>query len=420
MWKVNKHFFVEKVNGKTYKTGACKPLKEKHLKPWHMNYGMLGGILPGGYKPKNKELILETFDVKDQNPYNTCSWNAYTLIRQISRKTVLSVKSIVSYAKSKGLLSGDGYSNLDNNARAGAEFGVAEETLLPDNKNNGNFNTYSSSTNLTKTVRDNASLNRSDRTKKFYVKTVAEYIKALEDGYGIEVGFTWRSAYNMSNGFSSPWLLPWGKGVDVGGHGTALHGFKNLVLDNNGYVIDAWVIDQNSYSINWGDHGNFYIKLSDLVNNHIVGMVEVDLTDEKFDELLRNYEGKQVKGINSGIYLIQDGKKRPFINPAMFFLYGGRYGKYGKTYEDINQSTLDRIPDGNQIGVSDSPYWPELCNNGLTPDFIKRNIEQVNVWIENPEVLKQITFAMKDLIELDNGKNQTQTLIDYIKNLFKL
>ncbi len=413
--KITRHLYPEKLNGKKYKAGGMKVKYAKHVKPYDHKYAQLGGIFGTNYQPKGMAQELDTVDVKDQNGYNTCSWNAYTVMRQVSEKVVLSPRTIITYARLRNLLSDTGLSNLDNNSRAGTDFGVAEEKFLPNDLQNGNWEAYTSPSLLTLDVRNNAAIHRPDSHKKFFVTSKAEYLKALDDGYAIEIGIPWYSGYNMSGGFTFPWLIKWSNGTYVGGHAITIKFYKDLVMQN-GIIVDATLKIQNSYSKNWGDNGCFYMKLSDLVNNGIVGMVEVDLNDQNIPVLIKQYEGQQVKGVGPAIFFIQNGCKRPFNSPEIFFVFGGRFGRYGKTYMDINQSTLDAIPLGSPMNVEDSPFWPALSSNGITKEFIAANQNMLNIWIDNPKTLQMIVATMQRLNM--NVQSVPQTWLDKITNLF--
>lgn len=413
---LTRHLFYEKVNGKIYKAGGAKAFKIKHLDPWHKSYGMLGGIFDKPYQPKPGDVDLNTIDIKDQNGYNTCTWDAYTIMRQVSEKVKLSVRSIVAYAKTRGYLSGNGYSDLSFNSKAGAEFGIAEENVCNPDLCGGNFDAYSAPSILTQAVRDNASTHKPDFTKRFWCKSKDEFIKALDDGYAIEIGMDWYSGYNQNGGLKAPWIIKLHDGVKVGGHGITIRGRKQLTM-LNGVINDALLKIQNSYSEFWGDKGCFYMKLSDLVKDGIAGLVEVDMTDANWARVVSSYEGKQVKGTGSSIYLIRNGAKCSFVNPETFFIFGGRYGKYGNTFVNISQSILDKIPTGEDLTAFDSPYWPELQKNGLTVDFVLKNQAMMGVWLDNPQTLKLIVDTFNKIAQYRQGQ-ETQNIWDKFKSFF--
>jgi hypothetical protein len=270
----------------------------------------------------------------------------------------------------------------------------------------------------------NAATHRPDSRKKFYVRTRDEYIKALDEGHAIEIGIPWYSGYNMGGGFSAPWIIEWGKGVMVGGHAILIKGYKDVVIGANGTIFEALMRTQNSYSKNWGEGGDFYIKLTDLVRNGVVGMVEVDMDDQSTSELIKQFEGKMVKGKNPGIFLIQNGLKRAFPSAECFFTFGGRYGKYGKNYIDINQSTLDSIPEGEAMQIQDSPYWNLLITKGITLEFLDSNRDVAQVWGDNPKTLQAIVEAMRGLLPpvfnspVSTPVEKVKSIFETIKSLF--
>lgn len=407
---LNAKIFKEKVNGKEYQANGIEPIK---LEERSFLYEQLGGLLTP-YKPKYKEHVIQTLSTKDQGRRNTCSWNAYTVAREVQENKILSVKSLVIYAKLKGLLSGDGYSTLSNNTKAGCDFGIAEESLLPDNPNE-DWETYSNPNQLTETIKQNAATHRADYRKTFYVRTIDEILKAIDDGYVIEYGYDWRSAYNMSYGFAAPWILPWGKGFSVGGHATNKKGYKDLVYTGD-RVTDGLLHCQNSYSKGWGLNGDFYVRLSDLVKSGAVGMVVVDLTDEQFADFVKSYEGKFVgHAYSKAIWKIEDGKKRAFPNDLVFKAFGGKTGIL-RNWTLVSRTLLEQVPDGADMDVVESPLWPALSSQW---DAVKT--------LKNPDNFKFLEQVIKDNQETIDYYNRLNgnivrdiSWIDVLKSIIKL
>lgn len=391
--KVNRRIFKEKLNGHEYQANGIKPMTVADLEERAFLYEQLGG-LDKPYKPKADTNGVESLSVKDQGSKNTCSWHAYTLAREIQEKKILSPRSIVAYARKHGLLYNDGFSTLANNNKAGCDFGIAEESLLPDDPNL-DWEEYSNAKLLTEAVVQNAALHRADYRKTFYVRTIDEILKALDDGYAIEYGYDWRSAYNMSYGFSAPWILPWGKGFSVGGHATVGKRYTDLVY-RDGKVVDGLLKSQNSYSKGWGLQGDFYVRLSDLIKARAVGMVVVDLDDQQFADFVKSYEGKFVgHAYSKAIWKIEDGKKRAFPNPLVFKAFGGKTG-LSRNWTLVSRSLLDQVPDGEDMTVMESPIWAELAKDW---EFIQT--------LKDPQNFKYLEQKIKE----------NQDTIDYYNKL---
>lgn len=405
---IARQIFVEKVNGKEYQSNGIEPIK---LEERSYRYQQLGG-LEKPYQPKFKENEVKTLSTKDQGRRNTCSWNAYTVVREPQEGKVLSVRSIVTYARLKALLSGDGYSTLSNNNKGGSDFGVAEESLLPDNPNLG-WEEYSNPKLLTPEVVANANSHRADYRKTFYVKTIDEMIKAIDDGYLIEFGTDWRSSYNMSGGFSYPWILPWGKGTSVGGHAWVGKKYQDLIWSGN-KVVDGLLKAQNSYSTGWGERGDFYVKFSDLIKAGVVGMVAVDLSDTQFADFVKSFEGKYVgHAYSKAIWKIEDGFKRAFPNPLVFKAFGGKTG-LARNWTLVSRTLLDQVPDSADMDVAESPLWPVISDQW---DVIQT--------LQDPQNFKYLEQKIKEnqeTIDLYNRKNGNMTkqtsLWDVVKSLF--
>lgn len=360
-------FFAEYHNGKRYVTGGLLPHIEDER---DFEYQALGGIF-GGYEPKHSERYrIPTKYMKDQSPFNTCTWNAYASQRELDENVELSVPSIVCYGKKKNYLYGDGFASLRENQKTGLEFGIAEERFLPDVKMD--WVSYSDPKRLTQAIEINAAEHKAK--SYFLVKSKEEFLKALDDNRVIHTGADWFSGYNMNNGFTSPWILPWGKGVKVGGHAFLCVGYD---------LKRSLLIFQNSYGRGWGEGGDFYIKMADWFSGGWVGYVSVDLDTDVLSQFVTAYNGKQVKGDGPGIYVIQNGEKRSFPNPLVFYACGGRFGE-NKTWIQVSNSLLSKIPDGQPVDISETSIWPILREHWPTIQ-----------WLQEPYSYSMIDNIMK-------------------------
>lgn len=283
------------------------------------------------YLPKHRVHEVKTLSIKNQLPFNTCTFASATLQKEVAEGVELSVKSLVSSAKQKGRITGDGYSTLRNAQQTIIDCGIAETGIIDDSR--GGFETYASAKNLTKMVIDNAASHRS--SKFFAVNTRDAWFKALDDGNAIQTWITWRTAYNMSGGLSSPFVLRIGAGVTVGGHA-----FSCI-----GYDLDKGLLKfQNSFGRAYGDNGCFYVRISDWFNVvKSVGYVSIDADQS---QIIASYEGKDVKADgNPSIYRIENGKKRSYPSESIFYSHGGRFGS-DKTWKLISSALLRSIPEG--------------------------------------------------------------------------
>lgn len=329
--------------------------------------------LTSPYVPLHGHLELPTLSTKNQGTFNDCVFNSLTTQREVEEQKVLSVKSVVCYARQKSLLHADGLSDLRNGQNAGVQFGIAEESVLPDVKTD--WDSYSSPLNLSPEVLASAAQNKA---KTYFLVDVKDaWLKALDDGHAIHAGLDWFSSYNMGGGFAPPWVLPWNKGIRVGGHAAACIGYD---------IPNQLLIFKNSFGPSWGDNGKFYVKFSDWFRYPVnAGFVSVVLTPEDLAKFAQAYEGKQVKSANSPvIYLIQNGQKRPFPDEITFYAFGGVLGE-GQTWQLVAGSLLDKIPQGEPMQIEASPYWNVLKDNW-----------NVIRWLRQPENFDEIQKAIKN------------------------
>lgn len=327
-------FFKESIKGASF---LVRGLLDHVSDSRDFRYSDLGGC--AGYTPKQSRLELPVLEVKNQLPNNTCVFHSYASCRENDEGVPLSPRSLVLYAKQKGYLSSNGISSIRNGQRAGLEFGIAEEKVLPND--NLRWQDYAGIP-ITPEIALNAKKHKPNST--FWVKTKDEYLKALDDGHAIHTGFDWYSSYNMNSGFSAPWVLPWRKGYKVGGHAVKVMGYdwdKQLL------------IFQNSFGQDWGDNGKFYIRMSDFFREGIEGAVSVPLFGDNLASFIASHEGKNIKSFASPvIYRVENGKKRPFPSEYVYKAFGGILNGDGTgNYQDVAQRVCDMIPDGDTMSI---------------------------------------------------------------------
>jgi hypothetical protein len=324
---ITRHLFKENVNGKYIPVGGMLPNGEDER---DFEYGIFGDLFT--YHPKHDERIIKTFSTKDQSPYNNCVFQSYACSREPDEGVALSARSIVKYSRLKGYIKENGFSNLRSAQKAGVDFGIAEESLLPES--HIPWQTYSAGGNDV-IVTENAAIHKA----KSFFRVIGrnQWLKALDENHTIHTGFTWRSSYNQTGGFKAPWILRWGYGVPVGGHAVCSKGYRK-----KGDLI----VFQNSFGKDWGDKGDFYVPTDNLRN--IEGYVALDLEPSTVAQLIQKYEGRDVKtNDSSAIYRIKNGKKCPYLNSQTFFMCGGTFDP--PSYQIISGTLLSNVELGNPM-----------------------------------------------------------------------
>jgi len=319
--------FREKINGKTVSFGGLlrhEPDERDYI------YSDLGGFF-GPYVPKHEVWRVKTYQVKDQTPNNTCVFHSYATCREGQEGIELSPKSIVGYARRRGLLRGNGFSSLRNAHKAGKEYGIASEAIVPNT--NDPWWSYSAM------VEDSDAEDHLEASY-FTVSTADEMLKALDDGNAVHTGFTWYSSYNVSGGLRSPWILPWRRGWKVGGHAVALVGYN--------IPKGLWTF-RNSFGPQWGDSGDFYVRMRDFPRFGDNGFVSVDIGDPtNLHAFISSYDGDTVKSKDSpSVFRVEGGKLRPYLTPSAFFADGGCF--IPPSYTVVSNDFIERAPKGEPI-----------------------------------------------------------------------
>jgi len=315
------------------RVGSLKPLPKDDRDLGFSVDNLFGGF----YSPKkSKNIVPYNFKTKDQS-YNTCGWTASTGAKQIDEDVELDEQSLIIYAKSKGYITGDGFSNLRNNEKALKEFGVARDGIM--RASNKSWYDYSNIKYLTIDVKQDASRHKTKSFNRVY--NINNIYKAIDDGRPVKIGTQWRSAFNMGGGFKAPFVLNFNKGYSVGGHATFVQGYD---LNYNGQKV---FIIRNSFCGWYGDNGCFYIKERDLQRQISVYGAYTNL-DVDIDILswLKDRQGWVVKTKdNPSVFLIQGDKKRPYIDWLSLL----SNGKNADDIVEVDNKCLDEVKSGELI-----------------------------------------------------------------------
>jgi len=319
---IRQFFLTERVNGEKMFLGLLPHTEDER----DYQFSMLGGIF--GYTPKERKNEIAIVDVKNQGSLNTCVWNSATVQKEVDEKVALSVKYIVAQARAKGRCGWTGFAQLRDAQKTLVDTGICEETLFPDVK--AGWPLYSDPAQITYEMDVNAAKHKS--SSFFTVTTKDEYLKAIDDGHVIHTGTTWYTGYNSANLDATAILKP-RSGTIVGGHAFVCVG----------YDLDKSLLKfQNSFGPLWGDHGCFYVIMSDWFGGMAFpGFINLDLPQTS---LWAMYEGKDVKGAGPAIYRIVNGAKCAFTSEATFNKHGGSFNP--RTWIQISDSLLNSIPVG--------------------------------------------------------------------------
>lgn len=303
-----------------------------------------------GYTPKNTIKINKTLSVKDQDPFNTCQWNATIVQKEPDEKCVLSVRLMVCRGKYLGLVSGDGFSNLRDGQKVLNEWGAVEEGTISDGRGL-NWTGYSGINPSLYTERA-----KKHKTASFWsVSSRNDLLKLLDEGRIVTTGMKWYTGFNQGGGFKAPWLITRAIGYLVGGHAAAIIGYNLNYEGRKVYII------QNSYSDRWGDNGKFYIDMDYLDKNNYGYFVNLDEISVDMGKFFMENDGKNVKGSKSTIYYVQAGKLKPYPDEVTYLAYNPEDG-YIKKYTVINDEILNKIATGDKMDIKKSLYWDYLKN----------------------------------------------------------
>jgi len=295
-----------------------------------------GAIFGWRYKPKNKHL-LKPLTVKNQMPFNTCSWMAAAGAKEIDEQCKLDERTLVMFGKKRGYIRGDGFANLRDNQKVLQKDGIAEDGMLRGGWKK--WKDYSDYTKMSQEVLHNAQKHRIKSFLKLY--TANEILKALDNGRPVEIGIDWYTGYNIRGGFKLPWIIHKVIGWLVGGHAMYIYDYN---LDYKGQKV---FVVRNSYGESWGDKGNLYLTFEMLKKNirKYGAFINYDMKVDLAKWLIR-HQGMVVKTSGSpNVYLIVGDRKRKYQDmPTMI-----AHGKDDADITIVNENYLDEVKEGNDI-----------------------------------------------------------------------
>jgi hypothetical protein len=345
---------------------------QKNLQPLppdrrDFEFGSLFNIF--GYTPKHDELIISTLSIKDQKGLSNCSFQSTTVQKEIQEGVILSAQNLTARAYYNNLCGWGGWANLRSAQDCLVKWGIGEQK--GGENTHLDFGSYIKGGNLQTSDYDH-------RAKSYWViKNADEYLKAIDDGFIVDLGIDWYSGYNQSGGFRHPWIIRKPIGYFGSGHAIAGKGYK---------MKDNLAVIQNSYSGAWGDGGNFYIDL-DFLNTYIKkygAYVTLDIEYNKkvtAQDIIEKYEGKNVRGDKDGaIYRIMAGAKAYFANDIAFLKLNNFPYSAKNAFTLVPQESIDAVPwyggtreksrlTGEGQGVTPWDYLRKPVNSNFTEDM---------------------------------------------------
>ena len=333
-----------------------------------------------GYKAKHKIHLIPTLSVKNQEPNNTCTIEAGVVQKEVDEGCVLSSASVITKQKKMGLLSGNGWANLDGIQKVLKSWGIMTEKDCPTS-----FRIWDVVSNV---VIDDVKA-AVHKIKSFWeVNSKSAKLQALDEYRVITTAIYWMTSYNgrylPQNGLLDAQQKK--KGYKVGGHSFDnigyIYGYKDIV--NNQLIvgdgIDVYCL-QNSYSESWGKsfeykghqyRGCFFMPMDFLEKEARWGSyVNLDV-DKDTGSFLRDYALKNVRAYTGGaIYYISAGKKRVYPNMLTYLCWNENKDNYVQLSEN-ETDTLTDVVEGDVMNLKKSNFYKK--NNGKLKELNDRDL----------------------------------------------
>jgi len=359
------------LNFKGYRGSGLKLEKPDPRNYKHADFFLTGWF---GYAPQSTRKILPNIsDAWHQGETFCCQWFATAKAKEIYERVGLSVKSLISWGRSKGLTGNLGLSNMQSGEKGLKDYGICEESDVPSDRNYSNLSSANVSANATKASAHKSSSYIQIRTSEVY--------KMIDEGRPVKIGIPWYSGFNAGSGRENYWLIDGIYGYYSGGHCMYICGYDTDFQGKKGFYI------QNSYGSSWGKtftvdgnsvNGALFIteQMLEKLGSQYGFFANFDMEsarDYTPDEILEKLNDMNVKGDGGSGYIyriIGGGYKGYYANAEAFLKINHfPYTKPG-CITIVNQKSLDAIPsigDGKLTGDMADENWVDAINHMKKP-----------------------------------------------------
>jgi hypothetical protein len=309
------------------------------------------------YQPKNKLVLISTRRIIDQQNYNICQWAATTTCKEAEEGVDLTERSIVCKGKQLGMISGNGFSNLDAGDKVLKDWGIVKDGQFDNNYCNGNWLNFVSPNTNGWPMNGIARLHKI--ASHWNVSKRGDILKLLDDGKLLKTAIDWYTGFNQGGGFGNRgFIMDRFIGYKVGGHAFACKGyilnFKGIGADNKviqGVGGQNVYVFQNSYGPLWGatieykgifHRGLFFAEMNFFEKYGWVFKATLDMPLD-VAHFINDYNNMNVKaqGENT-VWLILNGQKHKYLTTVSL-------AKSGKDPMIVDTNILNNTPLGDNI-----------------------------------------------------------------------
>lgn len=331
---MNYRYFLHRVKGRKERGGL--DLKRPQNDPRDIRLGGFFGNF--GYNPKSQEVLLPPFSIKNQGRQNTCVCESGTGQKESDEEVELSAQWMASYLRSQNEMNNSGTS-LIAFQRALNKVGIAEKEFT-DNNYDLPWEKFASPAFLTAEAKTNAlthkslSYGRSD--------SLEAVLQQLDAGRTGQTGLMWYDSYTSQ----SPFVISPFKGNAIFGHAVRIIGYK---LNYQGEKV---ITILNSYGVEWGASGKFYVRFSDFNKVFTYGTYfNLDIPKDNL-AFLSIYNGCVVKELQSPkCWFIENDRKRYIPDEALMEMLGFS----GINLKLDKENVLPNVKEGTPMGLADIP-----------------------------------------------------------------
>ncbi len=265
-----------------------------------------------------------------QMPFNCCVFASAVMAASWQNGVRFSVRWMVKLAKREGYISGNGFSFLRAPKKLARKYGHLPAHYMPDTIGSRTWREYSAWTSEDEELLEVAKQFRIKEYQK--INRTSEAKKALKQGFCLCTGSKWYSAMNYLRGFKA--LVA--RGSYIGGHA-----YADTSHENNYFVTT------NSFGRDWGRDGQA-IDLGLFEAQDYSSYIEAYIDVEPLKcHVAKEFAGKAVKGTGAAIYVLEDGKKRPFAKESQYNAW--LKDTNNVSFIPLRDRILNAIPEGKQM-----------------------------------------------------------------------
>lgn len=292
-----------------------------------------------GYSPKHKELDWAGDGVGEQwrfsqQPINICVFASAVLAASWQNGVRMSVRWFVKLALREGMVSGDGFSYLRAAKKIAKKYGYLPYYYMPDEIDTSWYEYSHWTPEDEKLLEIAADFKTNDYSR---IRTTDQAREALDAGYVLCTASKWYA--QTMNWPTPPSYVLLAKSGYIGGHAYPVTGYRDNVF-----------IVTNSFGRSYGNDGQAIDNGLSEAHDYAIWLESFLPAGPLAEHVLKEQDFNIVKGSGPALYLLEGGKKRPFMTAESYTLWRAKEARDPEIVH-LRDFVLNSIPLGKEMDL---------------------------------------------------------------------